>query len=253
VTALEAAISDHPASSASAGNGGDAARTLALGRELTEAHESLRQALRRLRTGVGSPGRSLRTHCVAFCSAVARHHTSEDRDVFPALAAQVPELGSVLAELQQDHHLVAGILQRVEQLAGDSGPDDAYRVRAELDGLAAILESHFRWEERRLVAALNSLDTSGLTTKDLFGRTLPPGCRLPGQAFDGATFALAALRASASSVAVKIVTDSPIKVAPRTRAAVSESPSQKTALASPKTGIRFTIMPAGAARTRAMA
>src|SRR5580658_2720883 len=77
--------------------------------------------------------------------------------------------------------------------------------------------------------------------------------RLPGQAFDGVAFALAALRASASSVAVKIVTDSPIKIAPRTRAAVSESPSQRTALASPKTGIRFTIMLAGAARTRAMA
>jgi hypothetical protein len=177
VTALEAAISDHPAASASAGNGGDAARALALGSELIEAHESLRQSLRRLRAGLGSSdraaaktGRSLRTHCVAFCSAVARHHTSEDRDVFPALAAQVPVLGPVLAELQQDHHLVAGILQRVEQLAGDFGPDDAHRVRAELDGLAAILESHFRWEERRLVAALNSLDTSGLKTQDLFGR-----------------------------------------------------------------------------------
>jgi hemerythrin-like domain-containing protein len=177
MTALEAAISDHPASSASAGNGGGAARALALGSELIEAHESLRQSLRGLRTGLGAPDRtaaktdrSLRTHCVAFCSAVARHHTSEDRDVFPALAAQVPELGPVLAELQHDHHLVAGILRRVEQLAGDSGPDDAHRVRAELDGLAAILESHFRWEERRLVTALNTLDTSGLTTQDLFGR-----------------------------------------------------------------------------------
>src|SRR3984885_15022125 len=77
--------------------------------------------------------------------------------------------------------------------------------------------------------------------------------RLLGQAFDGVTFAVAALRASASSAAVKIVTDSPIKIAPKTRAAVSESPSQKTALARPKTGIRFTIMLAGPARTRAMA
>jgi hypothetical protein len=40
--------------------------------------------------------------------------------------------------------------------------------------------------------------------------------RLLGQAFDGVAFALAGLRASASSVAVKIVTDSPIKIAPRT-------------------------------------
>lgn len=77
--------------------------------------------------------------------------------------------------------------------------------------------------------------------------------RLPGQAFDGVTFASASLRASASSMTVKIVTDSPIKIAPRTRATVSESPSQTTALASPKIGIRLTIMLAGAARTRAMA
>src|SRR5579862_5277575 len=40
----------------------------------------------------------------------------------------------------------------------------------------------------------------------------------------------ASLRASTSSVAVKIVTESPIKIAPETRAAVSESPSQKTAV-----------------------
>jgi hypothetical protein len=95
--------------------------------------------------------------------------------VFPALAAQFPELGPVLQELQRDHHLVAEILRRVEQIGGDFGQDNAHRVRAEMDGLAAILESHFRWEERRLVNALNSLDTSGLKTQDLFGQALPPG------------------------------------------------------------------------------
>jgi hemerythrin-like domain-containing protein len=182
VIVQEAAIADHPTSSASAGKGDDAARALALGSELIEVHESLRQSLRRLRTGLGSSssapgktGRSLRAHCLGFCSAVSRHHTSEDRGVFPALAAQVPELGPVLQELQRDHHLVAEILQRVEQIAGDFGQDNAHRVRAEMDGLAAILESHFRWEERRLVNALNSLDTSGLKTQDLFGQALPPG------------------------------------------------------------------------------
>jgi hypothetical protein len=65
--------------------------------------------------------------------------------------------------------------------------------------------------------------------------------------------ALAALRASPSSATVKIVTDSPIRIAPRIRPTVSESPSQRTALASPKTGMRLTMMLAGAARTRAMA
>ncbi len=47
---------------------------------LLGVHESLRQFQRRLRTGLGSSrsdpgktGHSLRVHCVAFCSAMARH------------------------------------------------------------------------------------------------------------------------------------------------------------------------------------
>jgi hypothetical protein len=38
------------------------------------------------------------------------------------------------------------------------GPPERRRVRAELDGLAALLESHFGYEEKRLVSALNALE-----------------------------------------------------------------------------------------------
>jgi hypothetical protein len=63
-------------------------------------------------------------------------------------------LREVLDGLERDHLMVAGMLQRVAELAADLDADGA---RAELDGLAALLESHFTWEEKRLVTALNEL------------------------------------------------------------------------------------------------
>ena len=110
----------------------------------------------------------LRTHCVAFCGAVGRHHTSEDRTAFPALAAQYPELRDTLDGLARDHHVVAGILQSIEAVL--TSGDDLVRARSEIDGLAAILESHFRWEERAIVAALDGLPEPDLDAERLFGR-----------------------------------------------------------------------------------
>ena len=53
--------------------------------------------------------------------------------------------------------MVAEILQRIEEILR-TADDDPARARREIDGLAAILESHFRWEERAIVAALDGLD-----------------------------------------------------------------------------------------------
>lgn len=161
---------------------GAAARTAAFGAELIEVHDELRRSLRRLRAEIGSPdgtsgerARTLRAHCAGFCSALTRHHASEDRTAFPALAAQVPELAAVLGELQRDHELMAGILRRVEQLADDAGPGSLPDAGSELDGLAAVLESHFRWEERRIASALSALDLPGATAADLFGAPFRAG------------------------------------------------------------------------------
>jgi hemerythrin-like domain-containing protein len=154
-------------------------RVQALGRELTEIHQRLRAELAHVRKeftryleGDAVRPTRLRTHCAAFCSALTRHHTSEDTTAFPALGAQFPELAPVLAELSDDHRLVADILRRLEQLLASVGPDNADNVRRELDGLAAILESHFRWEERRLAQALNALELGSRTTEELFGITV---------------------------------------------------------------------------------
>lgn len=161
-------------------------RLTAIGNQLIDIHLSLREELARLRedtdawldgdgdgNGNGERPGGLRAHCLAFCSAVSRHHTGEDAGAFPALAAQHPELRPVLDELGRDHHIVAGILRALEELldgsAQDAGPADAARVRYELDGLAVLLESHFFYEEKKLVAALNALPERAGTAETLLG------------------------------------------------------------------------------------
>jgi hemerythrin-like domain-containing protein len=147
-------------------------RVAAWGQELVEVHDRLRDELDLLLDGLDESSElspALRTHCVAFCGAVGRHHTSEDRTAFPALAAQHPELRDTLDGLARDHHVVAGILRRIDQVL-TTAHDDPARVRGEIDGLAAILESHFRWEERAIVAALDGLADPALGAEQLFGR-----------------------------------------------------------------------------------
>jgi hemerythrin-like domain-containing protein len=142
-------------------------RLTAFGNQLIEVHIWLREELAQLRANVdsyldgrGERPRELRAHCLTFCSALRRHHTGEDDGAFPVVAEQFPELRPVLNELELDHQVVAGILRSLEELLDEIGADpdpaEAQRVRAELDGLAALLESHFVYEEKRLVAVLNS-------------------------------------------------------------------------------------------------
>ncbi|MFC6149616.1 MULTISPECIES: hemerythrin domain-containing protein [Mumia] len=156
-------------------------RALALGTALVAVHDELRTHLDRLVDAFDSPDsdsaapllpRSLRQHCLAFCTAVTQHHSSEDRTAFPALAAVVPELAPVLAELEHDHTLVAHLLGRIEHLASEAADADHSaheRLRGEVAGLASVLESHLRWEERRIVDALGRLDGATLPAAEMFG------------------------------------------------------------------------------------
>ncbi len=131
-------------------------RVAALGDELLRIHDSLRAELRRLQDGVREPGRPLAVDCLAFCAALTRHHTGEDAGAFPALAARFPELRPLLEKMAEDHELISGIVARIEEVAASGAPAPA----GELDGLAAIMESHFSFEERRIRDALDELDGS---------------------------------------------------------------------------------------------
>jgi hemerythrin-like domain-containing protein len=133
-------------------------RLAALGRQLIETHHRLLDTVDRLRDG-DDPPPDLRTHCLAFCAAITRHHTAEDGTVFPFLTERDPGLAPVLAELTRDHQMIATLITRAATLAEDL---DANGARTELDGLAAILASHFAWEERRIAAALDALEPGAL-------------------------------------------------------------------------------------------
>ena len=147
-------------------------RAAALGAELVRIHDGLRAQLRSLQLAAAGrepldPRRPLATHCLAFCAALTRHHTGEDAGAFPALATAVPELAPVLAKMAEDHGLISGIVGRIEALAGELARDGSSpRLAGELDGLAAVVESHFSFEERRIRTALDALPG---TAADLLG------------------------------------------------------------------------------------
>ena len=129
-------------------------RFRAYGNQLIDVHLRLREMLEDLREGV-PPEAELGVHCLAFCAAVTRHHTAEDTGVFPILAARYPELRDFLAGLERDHVVIAGMLTRLSAWAREpAGPGG----RAELDGLAAVLETHFIGEEKRLAKVLDALE-----------------------------------------------------------------------------------------------
>jgi hypothetical protein len=149
-------------------------RAVALSEQLIRAHQTLRERLASVRAEVaGGSARpaiagDLLSHCLSFCTAIQGHHTGEDSQLFPALRAAAPELSPLIDKLMEDHALVAGILRQVRALlAPDRTPLAPGALLRELDGLTAILESHFSFEERRIATALDSLGPEAWTA-DVF-------------------------------------------------------------------------------------
>jgi hypothetical protein len=71
---------------------------------------------------------------------------------------RTPPAASVPPRDCRDHLWISGILARVEELAGElAASGTSTRLAGELDGLAAIAESHFSFEERRITAGLDRL------------------------------------------------------------------------------------------------
>jgi iron-sulfur cluster repair protein YtfE (RIC family) len=99
------------------------------------------------------PGTDLRANCLAFCTALTRHHTGEDGGVFPMLTRHAPELAPVLERLEREHHVVATIQQQIQELVDREG--DTAELLPELDRLTAELTAHLSYEEQMLVPTLN--------------------------------------------------------------------------------------------------
>ncbi|MCX4690208.1 hemerythrin domain-containing protein [Kitasatospora purpeofusca] len=173
----------------------DGGRTVALSRQLSLAHDELRRRINDLKNDLDagaaqrrSDGETLLAHCLAFCTALETHHRGEDEGLFAQLVRERPDLAGTVAKLVEDHGLISSILTRVAELArqaaatgGGPGPDEA--VRRELDGLAAIMESHFRYEERTISEALDrTVPDDDWPEPVLRLRAPSPGQRPPGGA-----------------------------------------------------------------------
>jgi len=146
----------------------DPARLVAWDRELHDVHARLRDSLQVAReavddeagAGAASPSRELLLFCTGFCAALDGHHRGEDDVVFPGLLASAPGLRDVVGQLVRDHAMLShllGELQRVVETGHAAGGHDTAALHRHLDGIEAVMETHFRYEEKRLLPALADL------------------------------------------------------------------------------------------------
>ncbi|MGO1563079.1 MAG: hemerythrin domain-containing protein [Actinomycetaceae bacterium] len=140
---------------------GERNRLVAWATELRAVHERLREALHVTRGALadGTPAepatRELLLFCHGFCAALTAHHRGEDRELFPAIAATHPELRDTLRALEQDHSMIGHLLTGLQAAVDRTAPPD--ELDGHLEGVAAIMESHFRYEERALTRVLGTL------------------------------------------------------------------------------------------------
>ena len=103
---------------------------------------------------------TLGAYCESYCRVVTTHHSLEDTGIFPHLRASDPDAVPVIDRLEEEHEVIADLLERVDQvmLALVSGePDGMDRARAVMELFSDALLSHLSYEERELVEPLARL------------------------------------------------------------------------------------------------
>lgn len=140
---------------------GEKTRLIAWSNELRVVHGRLREALSLTRDALasGKPDqaatRNLLLFCHGFCTALTGHHEGEDRELFPAIAAAHPELRDTLRRLKRDHSMIAHLITGMQSAVASSATPDVLPLH--LEGIAAIMENHFRYEERQPLSVLDTL------------------------------------------------------------------------------------------------
>jgi hemerythrin-like domain-containing protein len=148
-------------------------RVVAWGQELRQVHTRLRDALGLARSAVedGASGptaaRDLQLYCVGFCAALTGHHRGEDATLFDVVLAAEPDLAPVVADLKRDHSMLDHLLGELER-AARSGADRGELLR-HLDGIEAVMETHFRFEEKKLVGVLDDVDRPDADRQRMLG------------------------------------------------------------------------------------
>jgi len=150
-----------------------AERLVAWGSELRVVHGRLRDALLVARESVEAGAstetlaRDIRLFCWGFCVALNGHHAGEDSTLFPALLAAHPELAPVVANLERDHSMISHLISGLEaSLQG--GEEQSVLVR-HLDGIEAVMETHFGYEERQVAALLDDVVPADADPRAMFG------------------------------------------------------------------------------------
>ena len=102
---------------------------------------------------------TLGAYCARYCRIVTGHHSLEDASVFPHLRRSDPELAPVIDRLEEEHHVIARVLDEVDRglVAMVTEPDGMSTLRAAVDLLTDTLLSHLSYEERELVEPLARL------------------------------------------------------------------------------------------------
>lgn len=109
--------------------------------------------------------KDLLIYCWGLCTALSGHHRSEDGSVFPRLLADQPELAPVIEKLRQDHNVIEHLIGSLTNEMERGGTRES--ALRHLDGIAAVMETHFGYEERQLVTALDGIDEATLDLGDL--------------------------------------------------------------------------------------
>jgi hemerythrin-like domain-containing protein len=99
---------------------------------------------------------ALGAYCQSYCRVVTTHHSIEDQSMFPHLRARDADLAPVIDRLEEEHHVIAGVLDDVDRalVAVVSEPDGLTRLREAVDLLSDTMRSHLSYEERELVEPL---------------------------------------------------------------------------------------------------
>jgi hypothetical protein len=153
----------------------------AAGRHLVDVHDALRSELEQLRDLVEQVGAgradpalarshisamtlrqnhwTLGVYCASYCRIVTGHHGLEDQSVFPHLRRSDPRLAPVIDRLEEEHHVIADVLERVDRalVAMVAESDGLTDLRHAIDLLTDTLLSHLAYEERELVEPLARL------------------------------------------------------------------------------------------------
>jgi hemerythrin-like domain-containing protein len=106
---------------------------------------------------------TLGAFCESYCRIVTGHHTLEDRSIFVHLRRAEPQLAPVLDRLLQEHHVIADVLEQVDDALvslvgtdayGSTGVEAFEEIQRALDLLTDTLLSHLAYEERELLHPL---------------------------------------------------------------------------------------------------